>query len=211
VVDASGGETPQADAAAGTDTAAAPAKPGPEAPTSKKAPAAAAPAAPEPAPAEAKPEEAKPASASRDRSPDKELAREAWRKNAPDISAEAGKATMLIPIKGSIEGATYHVTAKPKSVLITLPKGESMITMPFYNLRREGYRQVWVKKDDGTGVTTIRIVLGDASDPQVEIKEDFVRVVVRRPSAAAPAAEGAVPTAAAPEPAAAPSPSPERD
>jgi hypothetical protein len=191
----------------------APSPEAPAAPAAKtKAPAEAVPA---PSAAEVKPEPAEPKPAARDKSGDKsgdkEVAREAWRKNLPDISAEPGKATIIIPIKGSIEGATYHVTAKPKSVLVTLPKGESMITMPFYNLRREGYRQLWIKKDEATGTTTMRIVLGEASDPQVEIKDDFVRVVVRRlveaPSSnAAPAPEGAAP-AAAPEP----SPSPARD
>jgi hypothetical protein len=105
---------------------------------------------------------------------------------------------MLIPIKGSTEGATYHVTAKPKTVLITLPKGESMITMPFYSVKHDGFRTLWIKKDDEAG-TSIRVVLGDGSDPQVEIKDDFVRITVRR-QAEAPAptagASGATPTTA---------------
>lgn len=215
--DASGGETPQADAGTAAPTPSAPAADAPAAPTTKtKAPAAAvaADAGPAPSAADVKPETTEAKAPARDKSGDKtgdkEIAREAWRKNLPDISSEPGKATIIIPIKGSIEGATYHVTSKPKSVLITLPKGESMITMPFYNLRREGYRQLWIKKDEATGTTTMRIVLGEASDPQVEIKDDFVRVVVRRlvetPPAGAPAPEGAAP-AATPEP----SPSPARD
>ena len=158
------------------------------------------------------------APAPHDKLADKEVARDAWRKNLPDIAPEPGKSAMLIPIKGSVEGATYHVTAKPRSVLITLPKGESMITMPFYNVRHDGFRQLWIKKDDDAG-TTIRVVLGDASDPQVEIKEDFVRVTVRRsveastPAAAdgaapAPSAAAAAPSAPAPAPATASPPSP---
>jgi hypothetical protein len=215
--DASSGETPQSDAEPAAPDPSAPAAEAPASPTAKaKAPpaAAAVPDAGRTAAPEAKPDiaEAKPAAArekSGDKTGDKEVAREAWRKNLPDISSEPGKSTIIIPIKGSIEGATYHVTAKPKSVLVTLPKGESMITMPFYNLRRDGYRQLWIKKDEATGTTTMRIVLGEASDPQVEIKDDFVRVVVRRlveAPAAAPAPEGAAP-AATPEP----SPSPARD
>jgi hypothetical protein len=232
-VDASG-ETPHPDAtaapapapaekAAEAPAASAPATPppAPTAATTKGKPAARTPDAGAAAStastlAEAKPEPAKPeaaepksTSSSREKSPDKEVAREAWRKNLPDITTEAGKSAILIPNKGSIDGSTYHVTAKPKSVLVTLPKGESMITMPFYNLRRDGYRQLWIKKDDATGTTTIRIVLGEASDPQVEIKEDFVRVVVRRPADAAPSApaapESAAPAAAEP-PVAAPNP-----
>jgi hypothetical protein len=128
--------------------------------------------------------------AAREKTADKDVARDAWRKNLPDISTEPGKAAMLIPIKGSIEGATYHVTAKPRSVLIALPKGESMITMPFYSVKHDGFRQLWIKKEDEAG-TNLRIVLGEASDPQVEIKDDFVRVTIRRPVPAAPAATDA--------------------
>jgi hypothetical protein len=147
-----------------------------------------APATEEPAPASAKPA----ASAPRERSADKEVARDAWRKNLPDVSAEPGKAAILIPIKGSLEGATYHVTAKPRSVLIMLPKGESMITMPFYGVRHDGFRQLWIKKDDQAG-TSIRVVLADAGEPQVEIKDEFVRVTVRRPAPMPPAAPESVP------------------
>ncbi|HVZ73220.1 MAG TPA: hypothetical protein VHJ20_12655 [Polyangia bacterium] len=155
-----------------------------------------APAAVEPAPAPAKPVETPPAppppapaptsSASGAKPSDKETAREAWRKNLPDITTEPGKSAILIPIRGSIEGAVFHVTTKPRSVLVTLPKAESMITMEFYGIKRDGFRQLWIKKtDDGT---TLRLVLGDVSDPQVEIKDEFVRVTVRRPVEGSPAA-----------------------
>jgi len=153
---------------------------------------------------------AKPAAeVSHDKLADKDVARDAWRKNLPDISPEPGKAAMLIPIKGPIDGATYHVTLKPRSVLITLPKAESMITMPFYSVRHDGFRQLWIKKDEATGSTTIRVVLGEASDPQVEIKDDFVRVTVRRPAPeSATAAPGAPSAGAAPTPSPAPAEAP---
>ncbi len=176
--------------------------------------------APEPTPAEAPAppvavEKTKPAaepstaaktdaSGTHEKGADKDVARDAWRKNLPDISPEPGKSSILIPIKGSTDGSTYHVTAKPKSVLISLPKGESMITMPFYSIRHDGFRQLWIKKDDQTGATTIRVVLGEATDPQVEIKDEFVRVTVRRPDETP--ATTATPVAAppsTPEPAAA--------
>jgi len=195
---------PPAPVEATPDAAAAPvdaARPASDArPAAPKAEAKPAPAAsPTPAP-EAMPE-AKPAVA-HEKGADKDVARDAWRKNLPDVSTEPGKAAMLIPIKGSIEGATYHVTAKPRSVLVVLPKGESMITMPFYSVKHDGFRQLWIKKDDETG-TTLRIVLGEASDPQVEIKDDFVRVTIRRP---AEAPTGEAPTGEAPAaPEAAPS------
>jgi hypothetical protein len=165
----------------------------PVSPQEPKAAAEAKPSAPqEPkASAEAKPE-AKP-TAAREKLADKDVARDAWRRNLPDVSSEPGKAAMLIPIKGSIEGSTYHVSAKPKSVLVVLPKGDSMITMPFYSVKRDGFRQLWIKKEDESG-TTLRIVLGEASDPQVEIRDDFVRVTIRRP-AGAPATDPGAPVA----------------
>ena len=177
---------PPAPVAPTPDAAAAPSEAAPPAPDAKlDAPAAEAKPAPvsSPTPAPEVKAEAKPV-ATREKGPDKDVARDAWRKNLPDISAEPGRAAMLIPIKGSIEGATYHVTVKPKSVLVVLPKGESMITMPFYSVKHDGFRQLWIKKEDETG-TTLRIVLGEASDPQVEISgDDFVRVTIRRPAEA---------------------------
>jgi hypothetical protein len=122
------------------------------------------------------------AAADREKAADKDVAREAWRKNLPDISLEGPKASMLIPIRGSIEGASYHVANKPKSVIVNLPAGESMITMRFYKIRREGFRQLWIKQEEGVAGATLRVVLDEASDPQVEIKDDFVRVTVRRPA-----------------------------
>ena len=146
-----------------------------------------------------------------ERPADKDVARDAWRKNLPDVTTEPGKASMLIPIKGSIEGATYHVTVKPRSVLVTLPKAESMITMPFYSVRHDGFRQLWIKKDESSGATTMRIVLGEATDPQAEIKDDFVRVTVKRLQGA-PAPSAASPPPAPPKPAEAPpQPAPAHD
>jgi hypothetical protein len=140
-----------------------------------------------------------------ERPADKDVARDAWRKNLPDVTTEPGRASMLIPIKGSIEGATYHVTVKPRSVLVTLPKAESMITMPFYSVRHDGFRQLWIKKDEASGATTMRIVLGDATDPQAEIKDDFVRVTVKRlEGAPAPSPASSPPTTPKPAEAAPP-------
>jgi hypothetical protein len=195
--------------AAKADAAKADAAPVEVSPQQKPAPKPAAAEVPAP---QAAVEKAKPAadvakaeaSGTHEKGADKDVARDAWRKNLPDISPEPGKSSILIPIKGSIDGSTYHVTAKPKSVLISLPKGESMITMPFYNIRHDGFRQLWIKKDDQTGATTIRVVLGEATDPQVEIKDEFVRVTVRRPDEAPAAA----PTPAAAAPASTPEPAP---
>jgi hypothetical protein len=122
-------------------------------------------------------------SATADNKPtDKDIAREAWRRNLPDISSpDDTKASILIPIKGSIEGATYHVNTKPKSVVINLPKADPLITMRFYKIKREGLRNLWIlKQEEGEG-TTVKLMLGEAVSPSVEIKDDFVRINVRKP------------------------------
>jgi hypothetical protein len=117
--------------------------------------------------------------ADKEKATDRDAAREAWRHNLPDISVDSGKAAILIPIRGSIEGATYHVISKPHAVQVNLPKATPMVTMPYYKLKREGFRQLWVKQDDAEG-TTLKVVLAEGLDPQVEIKDDFVRVVIRQ-------------------------------
>jgi hypothetical protein len=122
-----------------------------------------------------------------DKPSDKDIAREAWRRNLPDISSsEETKASILIPIKGSIEGATYHVSTKPKSVVVNLPKADALITMRFYKIKREGFRNLWIlKQEEGEG-TTVKLMLGEATAPQVEIKDDYVRINVRKPADLAP-------------------------
>jgi hypothetical protein len=114
-----------------------------------------------------------------DKPTDKDIAREAWRRNLPDISAEETRASVLIPIKGSIEGATYHLNTKPKSVIINLPKAESLITMRFYKIKREGFGNLWIKQEDGEG-TTVKLMLGDATAPQVEIHDEYIRINVKK-------------------------------
>ena len=117
---------------------------------------------------------------------DKDVAREAWRRNLPDISApEETRASILIPIKGSIEGATYHINTKPKSVIVNLPKAESLITMRFYKIKREGFGNLWIKQEEGEG-TTLKLMLNEATTPQVEIKDEYIRINVRKPTDLAP-------------------------
>jgi hypothetical protein len=110
---------------------------------------------------------------------DRDAAREAWRKNLPDVSEDETKGAILIPIKGSIEGASYHVISKPRGLMLNLPHAETLITMRFYKLKRGGFRQLWIKQESAGG-TSLKLVLGDATEPQVELKEEFVRVTVRR-------------------------------
>ncbi|MEA2697703.1 MAG: hypothetical protein QOI66_1974 [Myxococcales bacterium] len=110
---------------------------------------------------------------------DREIARAAWRKNLPDVAADASHASILVPIRGSTAGSSFKILDNPKGVLITLPKAESMISMEFYKIRHDGFLNLWIKHDETEG-TTLRLMLGDATNPDVEIQDDFVRVNVQK-------------------------------
>ncbi len=141
----------------------------------------------------------KPASVEEEKQSDKDLAREAWRRNLPDLSVDGPRAALLIPLKGSSQGATFHLTNKPRAVVIKLPQAASMITMRLYKIDREGFRLVRINQaekdanpEDGS---ELKISLSDLGPPEVEIKDDFVRITVRRPSAPLPGAAASPPDA----------------
>src|SRR6185503_14147115 len=116
---------------------------------------------------------------------DKDLAREAWRRNRPDISVNGSKTAILVPIRGSIKGADFKITDKRRKVIVTLPKAVSMVTMKVYNLKHPSFKKVWIDQDEANAQpadgSKLRFILSQAFDPQVEITEDFVRVTIRRP------------------------------
>jgi hypothetical protein len=127
---------------------------------------------------------------------DKDLAHESWRKNKPDVSTAGGKASILIPIKGSTEDGDYKFNRRTRTVTITLPKAASLNTMHFYKLKRDGFHALWTDQAEkdarASDGTKLRLVLAVSADPQVELRDDFVRVTIARPEAkAAPAGEAA--------------------
>lgn len=137
---------------------------------------------------ETAPSAGKPTAADKQRQADKDLARESWRRNRPDISVVGNKTAILIPIKGSIKGADFKIIDKRRTVVVTLPKAVSMITMRVYNLKHPSFRRLWIDQDEANAQpengTKLRVTLSQTLDPQVEITDDFVRVTVRRPEGA---------------------------
>jgi len=128
------------------------------------------------------------------RQADKDLAREAWRRNRPDISVNGNKTAILVPIRGSIKGADFKITDKRRKVIVTLPKAVSMVTLRVYNLKHPSFKTVWIDQDEANAQprdgSKLRFILSQSFDPQVEITDDFVRVTIRRPQASdAPAEE----------------------
>lgn len=119
------------------------------------------------------------------RQADKDLAREAWRRNRPDVSVNGSKTAIMVPIRGSIKGADFRISDKRRKVIVTLPKAVSMVTLRVYNLKHPLFKKVWIDQDEANAQpadgTKLRFVLSQTLDPQVEITEDFVRVTIRRP------------------------------
>jgi hypothetical protein len=137
-------------------------------------------------------DEAKPID--KQRQADKDLAREAWRHNRPDVSVTGNKTAIMVPIRGSIKGADFKILDKKRKVIVTLPKAVSMITLRVYNLKHPSFKKVWIDQDEANAQpadgTKLRFILSQTFDPQVEITDDFVRVTIRRPESSE-AAEGA--------------------
>jgi hypothetical protein len=119
------------------------------------------------------------------RQADKDLAREAWRRNRPDVSVNGNKTAIMIPIKGSIKGAEFKILDKRRKVIVTLPKAVSMVTLRVYNLKHPSFKKVWIDQDEANAQpadgTKRRFILSQSFDPQVDITDDFVRVTIRRP------------------------------
>ncbi|HVT08866.1 MAG TPA: hypothetical protein VHO67_15515, partial [Polyangia bacterium] len=125
-----------------------------------------------------------------ERPTDKDIAREAWRHNVPDVRVEDVRASLLVPLKGSSEGATFHITNRPHAVIVKLPKAAALITMKLYRLKKHGFKQLWIyqnetdaKPEDGT---VLKVIVTDPGPPEVEIRDDFVRITIRDPAAGPP-------------------------
>jgi hypothetical protein len=64
--------------------------------------------------------------------------------------------------------------------------------MKLYKIDREGFRLVRINQDEKDAKpedgTEIKVSLTDLGPPQVEVKDDYLKVTVRRPSAPLPGA-----------------------
>jgi hypothetical protein len=117
---------------------------------------------------------------------DKDIAREAWRHNWPTVCpvADSKKAFLIIPVKGSIDNAASELKRKPiREARVTLPSGESPLSLKQYKLRRLGFRDLKIgPPDDGSG-TRFRVrFMNGAGDPAFEIKDGYAKITVLTPS-----------------------------
>jgi hypothetical protein len=119
--------------------------------------------------------------------PDKDMAREAWRRNWPALCAIASgtKAFILIPIKGPLEGEVHEMRGHPsREARIVLPvKSESQLTLKQYKVNRLGFKDLKIGKGDD-GRTRLRLkLLPGGGDPTFEMKDGYAKVTITIPGA----------------------------
>lgn len=117
---------------------------------------------------------------------DKDMARESWRRNWPTVCSAiaSGKAFILIPIKGPLEGESHALHRRPtREARINLPAGSgALLTMKQYKVRRLGFKELRVDiKDDGGTRLRVKLQPG-AGDPLFEVKDGFAKITVAIPN-----------------------------
>ncbi|MES1204536.1 MAG: hypothetical protein ABUS79_01240 [Pseudomonadota bacterium] len=117
--------------------------------------------------------------------PEKDMAREASRRNSPTICSidATKKAFILIPLKGSIEGEHHKLHGNPvREARVTLPAGsEALLTMKQYKVKRLGFKELRVNPTEGGG-TRLRVKLQPgAGDPVVDVKNGYAKITVATP------------------------------
>jgi len=119
--------------------------------------------------------------------PDKDMAREAWRRNWPTICAvgDTGKGFILIPVKGSVQNAVVELKRKPvREARVSLPQAESQLTLKLYKLKKLGFKDLKVGPIDesaGTG-TRLRVrLMPGAGDPVFDVKDGYAKITVASP------------------------------
>jgi hypothetical protein len=116
---------------------------------------------------------------------EKDMAREAGRRNWPTICpiVSSGKAFILIPIKGSIDGEVHELRRRPKrEARVTLPAGsESQLTMKQYKVKKLGFKELWISNDESGARLRLKLQPG-AGDPVFEIKDGYAKITVATPT-----------------------------
>ena len=116
--------------------------------------------------------------------PDKDIARESWRRNWPTqcTIADGEKAFLIIPIKGSVDGEIHELRRRPnREARVNLPGAESLLTMKQYKLRRLGFKELRIAMDEG-GTRLRAKLLNGAGDPLFEVKDGYVKITVGLPN-----------------------------
>jgi hypothetical protein len=118
--------------------------------------------------------------------PDKDIARESWRRNWPTLckGAEADRVSLFIPLKGTLDGETHELRQASHEVRINLPAGESLLTLRQYKVRRSGFKDLRILPTDSGG-TRLRLKLSSGTgEPSFEMKDGYAKITITAPRSA---------------------------
>lgn len=119
--------------------------------------------------------------------PEKDMAREAWRRNWPTICTigDTGKGFILIPVKGAVQNAVVELKRKPvREARVSLPQAESQLTLKLYKLKKLGFKDLKIGPVDESGGTGTRLrvrLMPGAGDPVFDVKDGYAKITVATP------------------------------
>jgi hypothetical protein len=117
--------------------------------------------------------------------PEKDMAREAWRRNWPTICSIGDKGFILIPVKGPIQNAIVELKRKPvREARVSIPQAESQLTLKLYKLKRLGFKDLKVGPMDESANTGTRLrvrLMPGAGDPVFDVKDGYAKITVATP------------------------------
>jgi hypothetical protein len=121
--------------------------------------------------------------------PDKDIARDAWRRNSPTLckGTDGDRVSLFIPLKGTLDGETHELRQASHEVRINLPAGESLLTLRQYKVRRSGFKDLRILPTDSGG-TRLRLKLQSGTgEPSFDMKDGYAKITITAPRSAAAA------------------------
>lgn len=94
------------------------------------------------------------------------------------VTMGAGNPTVVVPIKGSIEGARSYLLSSPHAVAVNLPHAKPGVPFRNYTLTAEGLRMVWVKARNG-GLHLRFFFEEEVLPHKLHIEQNQVRLVLK--------------------------------
>ena len=99
----------------------------------------------------------------------------------PFILREENKSILIVPISGSIEGASHYQLAKPDAMGVNLPRAIPRAPYDDYLIHQDGFRLVWIRKR-WQGGAHIRIFFKSTTQPpKLELDAKEIRMTLTLP------------------------------
>lgn len=117
--------------------------------------------------------------------PDKDIAREAWRRNSPTLcrGVEDDRVSLFIPLKGTLDGETHELRQAIHEVRINLPAGESLLTLRQYKVRRSGFKDLRIIPTDSGGTHLRLKVSSSTGEASFDMKDGYAKITIPAPRA----------------------------